>query len=531
MTGQKIIDKIIKRVVCGVKPQTKNKRKRRKIMELQENQGNQPEMNFDPYTGEPIVNNSVNPEDLNSVQYDAGSNGSMGKKVLGIICAIIGIISNLAIFTATFLPIFNKYYSTYSNGKKKTLFIWSYISEIIKNLKDLDKYDAYFKSYIISSSIIDMIVVVSIIALGIFALVYLIMYIVDLCGKGNALKRLTSNIVFIIIMYAIQNVFLIGLEKVQDTSSVYNIINTIVIITLLITYVICNYIDKMSFQKASKLTYHLQFMFNTLVLLLSSLGLFFIISSIATDSYKSKINITHIYMVANSGICLITSGVKYATMNALKETGVVIPVTLLIFGVIVLNIKNLLASMKNIRTNFNLGAGVFVRSIVMLVYLVAAQIVISVNNKKLRGVKKTPCAFFWVFMIISVLTIIIWIVKKILEKAAPGTCLELEENSKAKVKKNTIKAIGFTSIGAVIIASLITVSLVVISSKKDEIKKNNNEFSYEYDDEDDDDEDDDDYDYDDDDYDYDEDDYDYDEDDYDYDEDDYDYDDDDRYGF
>ena len=490
-------------------------------MELQENQGNQPKMNFDPYTGEPIVNNSVNPEDLNSVQYDAGSNGSMGKKVLGIICAIIGIISNLAIFTATFLPIF----STYCNGKKKTLFIWSYIYEIIKNLKDLDKYDAYFMSYIISSSII-MIAVVSIIALGIFALVYLIMYIVDLCGKGNALKRLTSNIVFIIIMYAIQNVFLIGLEKVQDTSSVYNIINTIVIITLLITYVICNYIDKMSFQKASKLTYHLQFMFNTLVLLLSSLGLFFIISSIATDSYKSKINITHIYMVANSGICLITSGVKYATMNALKETGVVIPVTLLIFGVIVLNIKNLLASMKNIRTNFNLGAGVFVRSIVMLVYLVAAQIVISVNNKKLGGVKKTPCAFFWVFMIISVLTIIIWIVKKILEKAAPGTCLELEENSKAKVKKNTIKAIGFTSIGAVIIASLITVSLVVISSKKDEIKKNNNEFSYEYDDEDDDD-----YDYDDDDYDYDEDDYDYDEDDYDYDEDDYDYDDDDRYGF
>ena len=467
------------------------------------------------------MNNSVNPEDLNSVQYDAGSNGSMGKKVLGIICAIIGIISNLAIFTATFLPIF----STYCNGKKKTLFIWSYIYEIIKNLKDLDKYDAYFMSYIISSSII-MIAVVSIIALGIFALVYLIMYIVDLCGKGNALKRLTSNIVFIIIMYAIQNVFLIGLEKVQDTSSVYNIINTIVIITLLITYVICNYIDKMSFQKASKLTYHLQFMFNTLVLLLSSLGLFFIISSIATDSYKSKINITHIYMVANSGICLITSGVKYATMNALKETGVVIPVTLLIFGVIVLNIKNLLASMKNIRTNFNLGAGVFVRSIVMLVYLVAAQIVISVNNKKLGGVKKTPCAFFWVFMIISVLTIIIWIVKKILEKAAPGTCLELEENSKAKVKKNTIKAIGFTSIGAVIIASLITVSLVVISSKKDEIKKNNNEFSYEYDDEDDDD-----YDYDDDDYDYDEDDYDYDEDDYDYDEDDYDYDDDDRYGF
>ena len=518
MTGQIIIDKIIKRVVCGVKPQTENKRKRRKIMELQENQGNQPKMNFDPYTGEPIVNNSVNPEDLNSVQYDAGSNGSMGKKVLGIICAIIGIISNLAIFTATFLPIFNKYYSTYSNGKKKTLFIWSYISEIIKNLKDLDKYDAYFMSYIISSSII-MIAVVSIIALGIFALVYLIMYIVDLCGKGNALKRLTSNIVFIIIMYAIQNVFLIGLEKVQDTSSVYNIINTIVIITLLITYVICNYIDKMSFQKASKLTYHLQFMFNTLVLLLSSLGLFFIISSIATDSYKSKINITHIYMVANSGICLITSGVKYATMNALKETGVVIPVTLLIFGVIVLNIKNLLASMKNIRTNFNLGAGVFVRSIVMLVYLVAAQIVISVNNKKLGGVKKTPCAFFWVFMIISVLTIIIWIVKKILEKAAPGTCLELEENSKAKVKKNTIKAIGFTSIGAVIIASLITVSLVVISSKKDEIKKNNNEFSYEYDDEDDDD------------YDYDDDDYDYDEDDYDYDEDDYDYDDDDRYGF
>ena len=521
MTGQIIIDKIIKRVVCGVKPQTENKRKRRKIMELQENQGNQPKMNFDPYTGEPIVNNSVNPEDLNSVQYDAGSNGSMGKKVLGIICAIIGIISNLAIFTATFLPIF----STYCNGKKKTLFIWSYIYEIIKNLKDLDKYDAYFMSYIISSSII-MIAVVSIIALGIFALVYLIMYIVDLCGKGNALKRLTSNIVFIIIMYAIQNVFLIGLEKVQDTSSVYNIINTIVIITLLITYVICNYIDKMSFQKASKLTYHLQFMFNTLVLLLSSLGLFFIISSIATDSYKSKINITHIYMVANSGICLITSGVKYATMNALKETGVVIPVTLLIFGVIVLNIKNLLASMKNIRTNFNLGAGVFVRSIVMLVYLVAAQIVISVNNKKLGGVKKTPCAFFWVFMIISVLTIIIWIVKKILEKAAPGTCLELEENSKAKVKKNTIKAIGFTSIGAVIIASLITVSLVVISSKKDEIKKNNNEFSYEYDDEDDDD-----YDYDDDDYDYDEDDYDYDEDDYDYDEDDYDYDDDDRYGF
>ena len=519
MTGQIIIDKIIKRVVCGVKPQTENKRKRRKIMELQENQGNQPKMNFDPYTGEPIVNNSVNPEDLNSVQYDAGSNGSMGKKVLGIICAIIGIISNLAIFTATFLPIF----STYCNGKKKTLFIWSYIYEIIKNLKDLDKYDAYFMSYIISSSII-MIAVVSIIALGIFALVYLIMYIVDLCGKGNALKRLTSNIVFIIIMYAIQNVFLIGLEKVQDTSSVYNIINTIVIITLLITYVICNYIDKMSFQKASKLTYHLQFMFNTLVLLLSSLGLFFIISSIATDSYKSKINITHIYMVANSGICLITSGVKYATMNALKETGVVIPVTLLIFGVIVLNIKNLLASMKNIRTNFNLGAGVFVRSIVMLVYLVAAQIVISVNNKKLGGVKKTPCAFFWVFMIISVLTIIIWIVKKILEKAAPGTCLELEENSKAKVKKNTIKAIGFTSIGAVIIASLITVSLVVISSKKDEIKKNNNEFSYEYDDEDDDDEDDDDYDYDDDDYDY-------DEDDYDYDEDDYDYDDDDRYGF
>ena len=506
MTGQKIIDKIIKRVVCGVKPQTENKRKRRKIMELQENQGNQPKMNFDPYTGEPIVNNSVNPEDLNSVQYDAGSNGSMGKKVLGIICAIIGIISNLAIFTATFLPIF----STYCNGKKKTLFIWSYIYEIIKNLKDLDKYDAYFMSYIISSSII-MIAVVSIIALGIFALVYLIMYIVDLCGKGNALKRLTSNIVFIIIMYAIQNVFLIGLEKVQDTSSVYNIINTIVIITLLITYVICNYIDKMSFQKASKLTYHLQFMFNTLVLLLSSLGLFFIISSIATDSYKSKINITHIYMVANSGICLITSGVKYATMNALKETGVVIPVTLLIFGVIVLNIKNLLASMKNIRTNFNLGAGVFVRSIVMLVYLVAAQIVISVNNKKLGGVKKTPCAFFWVFMIISVLTIII---------------LELEENSKAKVKKNTIKSIGFTSIGAVIIASLITVSLVVISSKKDEIKKNNNEFSYEYDDEDDDD-----YDYDDDDYDYDEDDYDYDEDDYDYDEDDYDYDDDDRYGF
>ncbi len=521
MTGQIIIDKIIKRVVCGVKPQTENKRKRRKIMELQENQGNQPKMNFDPYTGEPIVNNSVNPEDLNSVQYDAGSNGSMGKKVLGIICAIIGIISNLAIFTATFLPIF----STYCNGKKKTLFIWSYIYEIIKNLKDLDKYDAYFMSYIISSSII-MIAVVSIIALGIFALVYLIMYIVDLCGKGNALKRLTSNIVFIIIMYAIQNVFLIGLEKVQDTSSVYNIINTIVIITLLITYVICNYIDKMSFQKASKLTYHLQFMFNTLVLLLSSLGLFFIISSIATDSYKSKINITHIYMVANSGICLITSGVKYATMNALKETGVVIPVTLLIFGVIVLNIKNLLASMKNIRTNFNLGAGVFVRSIVMLVYLVAAQIVISVNNKKLGGVKKTPCAFFWVFMIISVLTIIIWIVKKILEKAAPGTCLELEENSKAKVKKNTIKAIGFTSIGAVIIASLITVSLVVISSKKDEIKKNNNEFSYEYDDEDDDD-----YDYDDDDYDYDEDDYDYYEDDYDYDEDDYDYDDDDRYGF
>ena len=514
MTGQIIIDKIIKRVVCGVKPQTENKRKRRKIMELQENQGNQPKMNFDPYTGEPIVNNSVNPEDLNSVQYDAGSNGSMGKKVLGIICAIIGIISNLAIFTATFLPIF----STYCNGKKKTLFIWSYIYEIIKNLKDLDKYDAYFMSYIISSSII-MIAVVSIIALGIFALVYLIMYIVDLCGKGNALKRLTSNIVFIIIMYAIQNVFLIGLEKVQDTSSVYNIINTIVIITLLITYVICNYIDKMSFQKASKLTYHLQFMFNTLVLLLSSLGLFFIISSIATDSYKSKINITHIYMVANSGICLITSGVKYATMNALKETGVVIPVTLLIFGVIVLNIKNLLASMKNIRTNFNLGAGVFVRSIVMLVYLVAAQIVISVNNKKLGGVKKTPCAFFWVFMIISVLTIIIWIVKKILEKAAPGTCLELEENSKAKVKKNTIKAIGFTSIGAVIIASLITVSLVVISSKKDEIKKNNNEFSYEYDDEDDDD------------YDYDDDDYDYDEDDYDYDEDDYDYDDDDRYGF
>lgn len=489
MTGQIIIDKIIKRVVCGVKPQTENKRKRRKIMELQENQGNQPKMNFDPYTGEPIVNNSVNPEDLNSVQYDAGSNGSMGKKVLGIICAIIGIISNLAIFTATFLPIF----STYCNGKKKTLFIWSYIYEIIKNLKDLDKYDAYFMSYIISSSII-MIAVVSIIALGIFALVYLIMYIVDLCGKGNALKRLTSNIVFIIIMYAIQNVFLIGLEKVQDTSSVYNIINTIVIITLLITYVICNYIDKMSFQKASKLTYHLQFMFNTLVLLLSSLGLFFIISSIATDSYKSKINITHIYMVANSGICLITSGVKYATMNALKETGVVIPVTLLIFGVIVLNIKNLLASMKNIRTNFNLGAGVFVRSIVMLVYLVAAQIVISVNNKKLGGVKKTPCAFFWVFMIISVLTIIIWIVKKILEKAAPGTCLELEENSKAKVKKNTIKAIGFTLIGAVIIASLITVSLVVISSKKDEIKKNNNEFSYEYDDEDDDD-----YDYDDDD--------------------------------
>ena len=514
MTGQKIIDKIIKRVVCGVKPQTENKRKRRKIMELQENQGNQPKMNFDPYTGEPIVNNSVNPEDLNSVQYDAGSNGSMGKKVLGIICAIIGIISNLAIFTATFLPIF----STYCNGKKKTLFIWSYIYEIIKNLKDLDKYDAYFMSYIISSSII-MIAVVSIIALGIFALVYLIMYIVDLCGKGNALKRLTSNIVFIIIMYAIQNVFLIGLEKVQDTSSVYNIINTIVIITLLITYVICNYIDKMSFQKASKLTYHLQFMFNTLVLLLSSLGLFFIISSIATDSYKSKINITHIYMVANSGICLITSGVKYATMNALKETGVVIPVTLLIFGVIVLNIKNLLASMKNIRTNFNLGAGVFVRSIVMLVYLVAAQIVISVNNKKLGGVKKTSCAFFWVFMIISVLTIIIWIVKKILEKAAPGTCLELEENSKAKVKKNTIKSIGFTSIGAVIIASLITVSLVVISSKKDEIKKNNNEFSYEYDDEDDDD------------YDYDDDDYDYDEDDYDYDEDDYDYDDDDRYGF
>ena len=514
MTGQIIIDKIIKRVVCGVKPQTENKRKRRKIMELQENQGNQPKMNFDPYTGEPIVNNSVNPEDLNSVQYDAGSNGSMGKKVLGIICAIIGIISNLAIFTATFLPIF----STYCNGKKKTLFIWSYIYEIIKNLKDLDKYDAYFMSYIISSSII-MIAVVSIIALGIFALVYLIMYIVDLCGKGNALKRLTSNIVFIIIMYAIQNVFLIGLEKVQDTSSVYNIINTIVIITLLITYVICNYIDKMSFQKASKLTYHLQFMFNTLVLLLSSLGLFFIISSIATDSYKSKINITHIYMVANSGICLITSGVKYATMNALKETGVVIPVTLLIFGVIVLNIKNLLASMKNIRTNFNLGAGVFVRSIVMLVYLVAAQIVISVNNKKLGGVKKTPCAFFWVFMIISVLTIIIWIVKKILEKAAPGTCLELEENSKAKVKKNTIKAIGFTLIGAVIIASLITVSLVVISSKKDEIKKNNNEFSYEYDDEDDDD------------YDYDDDDYDYDEDDYDYDEDDYDYDDDDRYGF
>ncbi len=206
--------------------------------------------------------------------YESQVSGRGG--VSDIIFGIIGIIANLLLVIAAFVPVLSgKYYS----GKTKNIFFWSFFKSIGRLMKHLH-YDNIF------SLSVQLIVVIMILLIAVISFVYLIIYIVDLCGRKKVSGHLNVNFCVILTLFFIEYMSLKTMVYVK-VKSVSTIMMIIALCILLFSSILSGYLGHMQLAKQSARTYHLQFVFNCLVGLFSGMMVLFSFSAIVKPKYAT----------------------------------------------------------------------------------------------------------------------------------------------------------------------------------------------------------------------------------------------------
>ena len=420
--------------------------------------------------------------------------------ITDIIFAIIGMIGNIVLFIATFVPMIKEDYY----GENDNIFLWDYFKLISRVIKHMHNDDA-------PRLTIFLITVTTAVIIAVMALVYIIIYIVVLCSKKRVSKHLISNVSVVMMLFFMEYTSMKAIYSYK-TKSVSSVMIMIALSILVVSCLLSGYTGNMQQAKRASLTYHLQFVFNFMISIFSGTLLFCSFSAIAkskydygTEKYGLSTFLGGFIGYLDDIIYSIDRG-EYVSLstfkNSCKMLSIIFVIVMIAITIINLQIKNLKETIFNIHYHFNLGSRVMVRSIISVILLITLQIMVSVNHNKL-GVKSAPSTFFVVFMIFSWLNLIVLIVKKILESAVPNTCIEIVAGSKKKLRKQTISSIILNSIGLVMLIFISVFSIFTYDWLENKVKnKIDNSYYDDY------------YDYDDDYYYYDYDDYD---DDYDWD--------------
>ncbi len=430
--------------------------------------------------------NYNNTNNGNYAGYDPNQNGYYNQNnmnpnvakggISDIIFAIFGIIANLLLLISTFVPVIKL--NAYRSEKNK-IYLWDMFKSAKKIIKSLSDSHSDMNVEDIVSLLIILMIIITTIVIAIASLVYLIRYIIILCTKKKVSKCLESNGALVLSLFFLRYASLktVYFYKMKSVSSVMIIIALSI---LVVCSIFSGYISNMHLAKKSAKTYHLQFVFNFFVSIFTSVMLFCSFSPIikAKASYTTaKYGIgVFIYGFLNT-LANMIDGVRksyYSSLTSFKNDCKLLSIyfVIMMLAIVIINIqiKNLKEAIKNINVHFNLGSRIMVRSIVSIILLIALQIVIAANHKKLQ-VKSSPTTFFVVFMIFSCLNIIVVIIKKILETSVTDSCIELIDGTKNKLRKNTISSIILNSIGVTLLVIVSVVTLFSYDMLENTVKK------------------------------------------------------------
>lgn len=460
-------------------------------------------------------------QDQNTYQYQQNYNNSNNGKTTGfsvknIIVAIIGIVMNLVLLTGTVLP---------TQGKK--YFVWTYIKDLIDVIKNLKKYDNMFAVRINQyyAIFIYTFIVAAFLAIGIIALVYLIKFIIALCGNKNSVRSMCNEGKSVFMLTLIHMVLIYSARKNFGASGWLYLITALLLIYIA---AIMGYAENSQAAGNNRKVYNKQYFINLLILVISTIVPLASASSIIRCSGDAKFGVQIGLYTTITGI---PSCIHYKT--SFGSLVVIFLIVVLALAVIYLSAKNMMTALTNMYKHYEVGNNVLVRSIFTIVYLIAIEILTIVLSSKydFHGIKTMPSLLFILGLISSTLIIVLYIIKVIAESTNPENKAEIIPGVRSKLKGKMIADLILLILLSVTLCG-IGITLGLISGGED--IKGNNIYGFnssttvdsDYDD----DYDDDSSDYYDDDYDSEDDDYDSEDDDYDdYDNDDYDYDDEDYF--
>ena len=112
-----------------------------------------------------------------------------------IVFGIIGMIANLLLIIAAFVPVYSQ--KNYYSGKTVHKFLWSFFKPLGRLAKNL-RYENIF------TFIVMLLMILMMILIAVAGIVYLLIYIVKLCGKKKVSKNLCANFFIVLTLFLIE---------------------------------------------------------------------------------------------------------------------------------------------------------------------------------------------------------------------------------------------------------------------------------------------------------------------------------------
>ena len=175
------------------------------------------------------------------------------------------------------------------------------------------------------------------------------------------------------------------------------------------------------------------------IILLSMYGIYFVYSFIngvkCTKGNRITFFVQYILNVTVAILALIMLFSYRKFVIALEKeylASMFLMVGLPLIVIVALDMGNLFSCINSIKERFNLGSSVFVRSLIQVGLVVFSIIMIAGEDIPM---------FFVMTVILNLVIIVMWIVKKILEEEVPVTCKEVSDNGHEITIKKTMAAI------------------------------------------------------------------------------------------
>lgn len=175
------------------------------------------------------------------------------------------------------------------------------------------------------------------------------------------------------------------------------------------------------------------------IILLSMYGIYFVYSFIngvtCTKGNRITFFVQYILNVTVAILALIMLFSYRKFVIALEKeylASMFLMVGLPLIVIVALDMGNLFSCINSIKERFNLGSSVFVRSLVQVGLVVFSIIMIAGEDIPM---------FFVMTVILNLVIIVMWIIKKILEEEVPVTCKEVSDNGHEITIKKTMASI------------------------------------------------------------------------------------------